>query len=108
MGVVAVNDNDENHSITKRFFLKQNYPNPFNPETTIHYELARATRVEIRIYNALGQEIRTLINQVQNAGSFAIDWDGRTNWGNLATSGIYVLEMKAGEFSQMRKMMMVR
>ncbi len=107
-GVVAVEEKDNNLSTANRFFLKQNYPNPFNPTTTIFYELARHSRVQMKIYSIMGQEVKSLIDQVQNAGSHSIEWDGRTNRGDLATSAIYVLEMKAGDFCQVRKMMLLR
>ncbi len=89
------------------FFLDQNFPNPFNQATTIHYKLARPTFLTIAIYNTSGQKIRTLVEKLQIAGNFSISWNGKNAWGNLAPSGIYLLEMKAEHFSQVRKMIVL-
>jgi len=90
------------------FILRQNYPNPLNPKTTIHYELLKYSHVEIKIYNTAGQEVKTLIDKIQNAGRHSIEWNGKTNWGQLVVSGIYLLEMRAGDFCQVRKMTVQR
>src|SRR3989338_5193748 len=61
--------------------LKQNYPNPFNPETIIRYEVKKAGRVRIDVYNILGQKVRTLVNEVKNPGFYSARWDGRNERG---------------------------
>ena len=88
--------------------LKHNYPNPFNSETTIHYALPKPSRVTIKIYNTVGKEIKTLVDNVQNAGRHSIKWDGKTNRGQLVASGVYLLKMKARDLYQVRRMMMLR
>lgn len=95
-------------SVPTVFKLEQNYPNPFNPETTINYELPIMARVTIRIYDPLGREIRTLINQVQPAGRHQIVWDGKDKKAFDVPSGIYLLEIRSGEFVKVRKMTLLR
>ena len=70
--------------------LEQNYPNPFNPSTTISYQLPHASKVNLGIYNLLGQQVAMLINQIQDAGSHEIEWNAK----NLA-SGMYIYQLHA-------------
>jgi hypothetical protein len=85
--------------------LNQNYPNPFNPETNITFHLQKATQVQLRVYNLLGQEIATLINSVLSAGSHTV----RFNAGALRlASGIYMYRMNAGGFVQNKKMLYIQ
>jgi len=91
----------------KSFALFQNYPNPFNPETTIQYQLSQAAEVTLKIFNLLGQEVRTLVNQRQPAGAHAVAWDGKDNFGRQAATGVYIFQLKAGESFKMSKRMML-
>lgn len=88
--------------------LFSNYPNPFNPTTTISYSLFSASKVELKIYNALGQEIRMLVNARQPTGTHRVEWDGRDDNGNLAASGLYFYQLRAGSFVETRKMILIR
>ena len=90
------------------FSLDQNYPNPFNPETTIRYHLAEASRVTIKIYNLLGAEVITLVDQIQLQGNHAIQWNGRDRYGNTVANGVYWLRLQAGKFVGERKLVVVR
>ena len=90
------------------FSLKQNYPNPFNPETIIEYSLPKACHVEIVVYNILGQEVRTLIDEHQKPGRHRVRWDSKDEKGKEVSSGIYLYRIKAGEFWQTRKMVLLR
>jgi len=90
------------------FALDQNYPNPFNPETTINYQIAEESNVTIKIYSLMGREIKTLVNQKLPAASYSAKWDGTDNNGNRVSSGIYFVQMKAGTYSNMRKMTLMR
>jgi uncharacterized Ntn-hydrolase superfamily protein len=99
----------------RRFILYPNYPNPFNPSTTIRYHLASAARVTLKIYNALGQEIKTLVRQRQPAGTYAISWDGRDGAGEAVSSGVYIYRLQASDspenaalFIQTRKMIFLK
>jgi uncharacterized surface anchored protein len=99
---------EENSEVPTRFELEPNYPNPFNPETSIKYHLASRTSVTLRIYNALGQEVRTLVNGIQNAGSYKVQWDGKDNKGRGLSAGIYLFRLEAADFVMTRKMAMVK
>jgi hypothetical protein len=90
------------------FALQQNYPNPFNPSTTVSYALPAASDVRIAVYNVLGEQVATLANGVQEAGFYTVQWNGVDSHGQHVTSGVYFLTMRAGEFTAMKKMMMVK
>ncbi len=94
--------NDEN-ILPNEYSLSQNYPNPFNPSTTISYALPKAEMVTIRIYNILGQVVKTLVNQNQSAGSHTISFKA-----NDLTSGIYFYSIQAGSFNEVKKMMLLK
>jgi len=94
--------------IPTTFSLKQNYPNPFNPATTINYQLPRNTNVTLTVYNILGQEVVRLVNQYMPAGRHSVVWNGRTNSGQIAASGVYIYRIMAGNFITARKMLLVR
>lgn len=94
--------------IPTEFKLLANYPNPFNPRTVINYHLPKATHVAIKIFDVLGREVATLIDKDQEAGVYEINWGGRDNSGNQASSGLYIYSMRAGEFVQHRKMVLLK
>ncbi|MCI0514835.1 T9SS type A sorting domain-containing protein [candidate division KSB1 bacterium] len=88
--------------------LAQNYPNPFNPTTTIRYTLGQTEAVRLVIYNLQGQKIKTLVQSSQAAGQYTCEWDG-TNEQHLAVaSGLYFYQLQAGNFKQIRKLLLVR
>jgi hypothetical protein len=91
------------NGILQDFFLGQNYPNPFNPETAIEYRIPIASNVKIVIYDMMGREINTLVDGFMPAGGHTIQWDGRSGDGLRLPSGIYLVRMRAGEFSETRK-----
>ncbi len=91
------------------FSLAQNYPNPFNPTTTILYSLAKRSDISLKVYNVLGQTVRTLIpSQKQVAGQYQVVWDGRDDHGNSVATGIYFYRLKAGDFVKSRKMALLK
>ena len=92
----------------KNHKLNQNYPNPFNPETTIEYQLPENSFVLVKVSNILGQEIKTLVNENKPAGNHFIKWDGTDNSGNKVSSGIYVYKIKAGNFIDIKKMVLLK
>ncbi|MGH1365445.1 MAG: FlgD immunoglobulin-like domain containing protein [Calditrichia bacterium] len=99
---------DEDGMIPSTTYLHANYPNPFNPETTLRYDLQSSARVELTIFNLLGQKIRTLVSGKQGAGNYSVKWDGRAENNKQVASGVYIFRLKAGEFVQTRKMMLLR
>ena len=90
------------------FELHQNYPNPFNPQTEIRFQLPEASHVVLKIYNIHGQELRTLADAHYEPGFYSLRWDGRDNYGNPVSSEIYLYQLQAGSFSQVRKMTLLR
>ncbi|RMD62641.1 T9SS C-terminal target domain-containing protein, partial [Candidatus Parcubacteria bacterium] len=95
-------------AIPETFSLEQNYPNPFNPTTVIPYRLASGSQVELTVYNALGQRIKTLLRQKQAAGAYQLTWDGTDDRGRKVASGVYLYRLKAGEFVDVKKMILMR
>jgi len=90
------------------FELFANYPNPFNSGTDIRYQLPETEFIEIKIFNELGREIRSLINKQQNSSFYSVHWDGKDNYGNLVASGLYFYQMKAGKFISLKKMTLMK
>ena len=88
--------------------LHQNYPNPFNPATEIRFDLPTARDVKLRVYNQLGQTVRTLVDNRMKAGTHSLKWDGADDIGRSVASGVYFFNIEAGNFSQIRKMMLVK
>ncbi|MBN2013089.1 T9SS type A sorting domain-containing protein [candidate division KSB1 bacterium] len=103
----AVDKNDANEKPVG-FALHQNYPNPFNSSTEISYDLPVSTHITLKIYDILGKEIRTLVNETQPANHYKINWDGKNSAGNDVPSGIYFYRMTAPTFSQTQKLSMMR
>jgi photosystem II stability/assembly factor-like uncharacterized protein len=93
--------------VAQEFMLFDNYPNPFNPSTTIRYALPGQANVTLRIYNILGQEIRTLVNERQSAGVRSVVWDGRNNLNQAVSSGIYIYRLQAGARVLSKKMILL-
>jgi hypothetical protein len=95
-------------ALPTEYALHPNFPNPFNPSTTIKYDLKEAGKVSLKIYNVLGQEVRTLVSGAQTAGFKNIAWDGRNNAGQAVSSGIYVYRLETSGFVKSRKMMLLK
>lgn len=91
------------NNLPEQYSLNQNYPNPFNPATTISFSLPKAGNVTLKIFNVLGQEVKTLINQYQNAGTYKVSFDASS-----LTSGIYFYSLSTDNFLQVRKMMLIK
>lgn len=94
--------------LPKSFALSQNYPNPFNPNTEIKYQIPKGSRVVIEIYNEMGQEVVTLVDADLETGYYTAIWNARDSRGSEVSPGIYFCRMKAGEFSQTRKMVLIK
>lgn len=85
-----------------------NYPNPFNPATTIRYLLPTTSQVELKVYNALGQMVKVLVDQPQPMGIYRIEWDGREQNGQRAASGIYFYRLQSGGHAQTGRMLLIK
>jgi len=99
---------EEYLTIPNEFSLHQNFPNPFNPNTTIFYDLSRESNVKITVFDLLGREVVTLINQIEPAGNWSVNWDGRDYTGNLVNAGIYIYQIEADGFMQTKKMVLLK
>lgn len=104
----SVPQDESDRLIVSDYRLDQNYPNPFNPTTLISYELPDPARVKINIYNILGQKINTLVNEVQVHGKHQVIWDGKDQKGRSVGSGIYFYKIVAGDYTCVRKMIMLK
>ena len=98
----------ESSGLPTHYDLRQNYPNPFNPITTIHYQLPRNSAVKLVVYDLLGKQVRSLINQTVEAGYHQVEWNGRNDNGVQVSSGIYIYRFRAESFSQVKKMVLLK
>ena len=94
--------------LPQEFALHQNYPNPFNPVTRIRYDLPENSMVNITVYDMLGREVNTLVNKVQDAGFKSIIWDATNDYGKSVSAGIYLYQIKAGDFMRTEKMVLLK
>jgi hypothetical protein len=101
-GIVSVDDNSKDLRLEK-FILKQNYPNPFNPTTIIKYQTPELSYVTIIVYDVLGNEIAILVNEEKPAGEYEVGFDGTG-----LTSGIYFYQLRAGDYTETKKMILLR
>jgi hypothetical protein len=89
--------------IPLRFDLKQNYPNPFNPGTTIEFSIPKTGFVSLKVYNILGQQVAMVVSEKLSAGAYKYEWQA-----NNMPSGVYYCRLQAGEFEQVRKMLLLK
>ena len=95
-------------AIPDEFAIHQNYPNPFNPVTTLRYDLPEQGHVRITIYDMLGRDVKTLINGYQDPGYKSINWDATNDYGKPVSAGMYLYQIQAGEYMEVRKMVLVK
>jgi hypothetical protein len=107
-GIVFISLEPERKRIPKTFKLFQNYPNPFNPSTTIEFDLPEKSLVSLKIYNALGQLVKTLKNSSLAAGNHKIKWFGDNNFGKKVSSGIYFYNIKTKTTNKTMKMVFIK
>jgi len=104
----ATDIHDQNDNIPTESFLAQNYPNPFNPETIIGYQLASPGYVKLKVYDILGRELATLVDQWQLSGTYNVKFNSKSRNGEPLNSGIYFYRIDAGNFYETRKMILSR
>jgi hypothetical protein len=98
----------EEEVVPIEFALHQNFPNPFNPVTTLRYDLPEQANVNIIIYDMLGRQVKSLINQSQDAGFKSVIWDATNDFGKQVSAGVYIYQIQAGEFVQTKKMVLLK
>jgi hypothetical protein len=95
-------------AVPKEFALSQNYPNPFNPTTHFSVDIPRASVVDVTVYDVLGRKITTLMTGEQEAGYHIMEWDSKDSHGMTVPSGMYMVRMTAGDFSAVKKIMLMK
>ncbi|MCC7431145.1 T9SS type A sorting domain-containing protein [bacterium] len=90
------------------YSLEQNYPNPFNPTTSIKYSVPKNVKIEIKVFNTLGQTVNTLFNGTSEAGSHVVQWNGTDSKGKPVSSGVYFYQIKTENFTQTKKMLLIK
>ena len=98
----------ENETVPMDLTLSQNYPNPFNPKTSIHYHINKPENVILKIYNTLGQEVITLVDELKPAGRLSTQWNGKDKDGKQVPSGLYLYRIQVGNFVSTKKMLLIR
>jgi hypothetical protein len=98
-----IGDDPISTDLPRRFTVSQNYPNPFNPGTTVEFSIPTRVWVEITIYNILGRKIQIVLNEEKQAGSYSVTWDG-----SAVASGVYTYRITAGQFTESRKMLLLK
>ncbi|MGD8306720.1 MAG: T9SS type A sorting domain-containing protein, partial [Ignavibacteria bacterium] len=103
LNIQNVTDANNGDALPTVYSLSQNYPNPFNPSTTIKFALPEAAQVELKVYDVLGAEVATLMNQELQAGRYDVNWDA-----SQLASGVYIYRIKAGNFVDSKKLMLLK
>jgi hypothetical protein len=94
---------EEQELLPQEFRLEQNYPNPFNPATVISYQLPVSGNITLKIYDILGNEVATLVNEIKPAGSYKVEFNAKD-----FSSGVYFYRIQAGPFNQIKKMILLK
>ena len=93
---------------TPVYALEQNYPNPFNPVTTVEFSIKKKCHVTLKVYDVSGRLVKVLIDSVCEAGTYSRTWDGTNEQGKKVASGVYFYRMETGEYSNTKKMVLLR
>jgi len=111
---IVLNQGTTVMTLTKRailpqeYTLHQNYPNPFNPVTSLSYNLPEQAQVTLIVYDLMGRKITQLINTIQEAGYKSVQWNATDTFGKPVSAGVYLYQIRAGEFVQTRKMVLLK
>jgi hypothetical protein len=104
----GVEDEGQIEQHPRQFSLSQNYPNPFNPTTKIEFTLAKSGFVTLQIYDVRGRKVRTLVSENLPSGYKSVLWDGKNDDGKDVASGVYFYQLKVGDFSEPKKMLLLK
>ncbi len=108
IGALSLREGTDGTILPTDFNLAQNFPNPFNPSTKISFSLPKASEVTIEVFNVLGKKVATLVSGSFEAGQSTVTWEARTDTGEPVASGMYFYRLKAGSFTQTRKMVLLK
>jgi flagellar hook assembly protein FlgD len=100
--------NEISSQIPNEFEVSQNYPNPFNPSTKFRYALPEGRSVKVLVYDLNGRRVAELVNNYQNAGTYEVTRNGKNDSGVLVASGTYIYKIEAGNFNQVKKMVLLK
>jgi hypothetical protein len=106
--VFAKEDDEEILTAPIEFALEQNYPNPFNPSTTINYSIPEAGNVELKVYDILGNEVATLVNEYKSEGKYEVEFNSHSGEVRNLTSGVYIYTLRTGNYIQTKKMLLLK
>ena len=106
--VVSVREISDGRELPSEFNLSQNYPNPFNPSTIIKFDLPTRSKIEVAVFNVLGQVVKTLVDEVKPAGRYAVTWDGTDSRGRQAAAGVYLYRVKTDDYTASKKMILLK
>ena len=95
-------------AMPERFTLYQNYPNPFNPITNLRYDLPEQTQVTLTVFDLMGRQIIKLVNTTQDVGNKSVRWNATNSFGKSVSAGVYLFQIRAGEFVQTKKMLVLK
>ena len=98
----------EENVIPEKISLYQNYPNPFNPETRISFDIPQKGNVKFTIYNIIGSEVRSLVNNDLEQGTYHVTWNGKDNFGRSVASGVYLYKLESNNNSVTKKMNLIK
>ncbi len=105
---INISDVADENSVINNFKLFQNYPNPFNPSTEIEFRINKTSFVSLKVYDLLGNEVSTLVNETKSPGSYKVNFNSSNSNGKNISSGIYFYQIKAGGYTQTRKMILLK
>jgi hypothetical protein len=98
---------DDTQNVVNKYYLSQNYPNPFNPSTKISWQSPVGSWQTLKVYDILGNEVATLVDEYRNAGSYEVEFNSASSIKNLA-SGIYFYRLQAGDYVETKKMILLK
>jgi formylglycine-generating enzyme required for sulfatase activity len=106
---VEITSSEKQTGITpNQFELFNNYPNPFNPSTTIKFNLPEQQKVMLKIFNILGAEVKTLVNETVGSGSYSYKWNGKNDYGNFVSTGLYIYTLRTEKYTKSKKMLLIK
>jgi hypothetical protein len=105
---IGIRNETDGNAVPKEYALLQNYPNPFNPNTTIKYQVPELNFISLKVYDVLGSEVATLVNEEKPIGSYEVDFNSHSGEVRNLPSGVYFYRLQANDFTQVKKMILLK